>query len=130
VRGVLLGSEGDTDLTVDRQGGVRPRGQDERADVGADEEHSKGNEPDDARLEIEIVRDVAGAGSRGPPAAFDKRSIAQTELGPNRHSGKLSSCNRLRTRRAARFATALTTTGAPTTRRPEEQPPHGAVAPR
>jgi hypothetical protein len=57
-----LRSEGDTDLAVGRQREVRPRGQEEGADVGADEEHSEGNEPDDARLEIEIVRDVAGAG--------------------------------------------------------------------
>lgn len=83
---ILLRSEGDTDLAVKRQRGVRPRGQEERADVGADEEHSEGNEADDARLEIEMVRDGAGAGSRIAIGARQTK-IAQTELGPNRHQG-------------------------------------------
>jgi hypothetical protein len=76
---MLLRSEGGTDLAVDRQRGVRPRGQEERADVGADEEHSEGNEPDDARLEIEIVRDGAGAG--GLPYALDKRTLPKPSWG-------------------------------------------------
>ena len=101
---MLLRSEGDTELAVDRQRRGRPRGQEECADVGADEEDSEGNEPDDARLEIEISSWRWGGG-------WGRHTRSTNENCPNRAGaesspGKISSCSRRRTRRAARSATA------------------------